>query len=88
MYEKTNDKSYLEKAYHFIANYKSVVLLDALHDESAKEFAGLPASVLVEEKKWKKAIHECETLLYELPSNETEQHKVYKKTIWRLWNRM
>lgn len=84
LYEKTKDKSYLEKAYQFNANNKSVVLLDALQDESAKKFAGLPETVLAEEKQWKKAIHECETLLYQLPPNENQQYEIYKDSLFQL----
>ncbi|MEN0048255.1 MAG: CHAT domain-containing tetratricopeptide repeat protein [Bacteroidota bacterium] len=84
LYEKTNDKNYLEKAYQFNANNKSVVLLDALQDESAKQFAGLPESVLAEEKQWKKAIHECETLLYEVTPNEEKSLKNYKDSLFQL----
>ncbi|MEM0992394.1 MAG: tetratricopeptide repeat protein, partial [Bacteroidota bacterium] len=83
IYEKTKQPSYLEKAYQFNAKNKAIVLIDALKDQSAKSFAGLPTAILQEERDWKRRIHGVETLLYEAQSNTTADVQKYRDSLFQ-----
>lgn len=48
-----NKKYYYNKAFYFAEKSKSAVLLDAIIDTDAKQFAGIPANLLAKEKQLK-----------------------------------
>ncbi|OJJ20790.1 hypothetical protein BKI52_09405 [marine bacterium AO1-C] len=48
-----NKKYYYQKAFYFAEKSKSAVLLDAIIDTDAKQFAGIPANLLAKEKELK-----------------------------------
>ncbi len=48
-----NKKYYYQKAFYFAEKSKSAVLLDAIIDTDAKQFAGIPANLLAKEKALK-----------------------------------
>ncbi|HMQ59705.1 MAG TPA: CHAT domain-containing protein [Flavilitoribacter sp.] len=62
-HEATRDDRWLEKAYQFASKNKALILVQGIHDESAKKFAGVPEKTLNEERKLKKAIYDLETQL-------------------------
>lgn len=51
-----NKKYYYQKAFYFAEKSKSAVLLDAIIDTDAKQFAGIPANLLKQEKRLKAEI--------------------------------
>ncbi|MEM9885149.1 MAG: CHAT domain-containing tetratricopeptide repeat protein, partial [Bacteroidota bacterium] len=84
LHQMTEEEQYLQKAYQFNASNKSVVLLDALQEEFAKSFVGLPEEVLEEERKWKKDIHDVETQLYGLRATDEAASKNDKERLFQL----
>lgn len=56
LFKQSNKTEYLELAFYFSEKGKSTVLTDALNDEKAKEFAGIPESISQHESSLKKDI--------------------------------
>jgi len=69
-----NRKQYFEEAFYFAEKSKSAVLLEAISDSEAKSFAGIPASMLEEEKELKSAIAMCNQKLAQKPATEEERY--------------
>lgn len=63
-------KYYREKAFEFSEKSKSAILLSAISDTQAKQYANIPNSVLEEEKKLKAMIGYYENLLAQKPTEE------------------
>ena len=66
-------KPFRELAFYFAEKSKSAVLQDAISDANAKSFAGIPASLLEEEKYLKALAAYCNQQLAQKPSTEEEQ---------------
>ena len=66
-------ETYLEKAFYFSEKNKSAVLLESISDAQAKAFAGIPLTLLEEEKKIKAALTFNAQKLSQKPSPEEEQ---------------
>lgn len=65
-------KSYLEKAFYFAEKSKSAVLQESIADTQAKSFAGIPPTLLEEEKNIKSTISFLTQKLSQKPSSEEE----------------
>lgn len=63
---------YKELAFYFCEKSKSTVLLEAISDSKAKEFANIPAIVLEEEETLKSELAVLEQRLVNEPNNESE----------------
>lgn len=68
----TADEQWLEKAYQFASKNKALILVQGIHDESAKRFAGVPEKTLTDERKLKKAIYDLETQLQSAGKQSTK----------------
>ena len=68
-----NKKKYLERAFEFCERSKSSVLLEAITESKAKEFAGIPADLLVLEDSLKDEISYLEQ---ELASSEEDKQEL------------
>jgi CHAT domain-containing protein/Tfp pilus assembly protein PilF len=67
-------KPYLELAFYFAEKSKSAVLLEAISDADAKSFAGIPTSLLEDEKNLKTAIALTAQKLAQKPSVDEEKY--------------
>lgn len=56
IYEATNQAEYLHQAFYFSQKNKAHVLLEALNDAQAKNFGGIPDSLLQQESELKSSI--------------------------------
>lgn len=73
---------YLRKAFYFAEKNKSAVLMEAIADAKAKNFAGIPDSLLEKEKSLKDDITFYEQKLAEGPIAEKE--KAYREKLFQL----
>jgi len=73
IYSKTKKKNYNELAFYFSERNKSGTLLQALADSKAKEFAGIPDSLLDKEKSLRMQITYYEEQLAKLSDFGKEQ---------------
>ncbi len=64
LFELTQDKAYLKEAFDFSEKSKSIVLLEAMRDSEAKQYAGIPDSLISKEKYLKKKLAEFEEGLF------------------------
>ena len=65
LFKATKDRRYVESAFYFAENSKANVLLDGLHDSEAKQFSGIPDSIIDKERELK----------IDLAYNETQLQK-------------
>lgn len=65
---------YYEKAFFFSEKSKAAVLLGALSEANAKSFAGIPITLLEEEKSLRSAIALCAQKLAQKPAQEEEHY--------------
>lgn len=65
LYEIKNDRAYLDQAFIFCERNKSTLLLESIHDNQAKYFAGIPDSLLEQEIRLKNKV-----LFYQRKLNE------------------
>lgn len=72
LFQIKKDKKYLEMAFYFIEKSKGGVLLEALASSDAKQFAGIPDSLLEIEKKFKSDITFLYKKLAESPGEKIE----------------
>ncbi|MFK7900301.1 MAG: CHAT domain-containing protein [Cyclobacteriaceae bacterium] len=77
-------KHFLEQAYYFAEKSKSSVLLEAISDAKAKNFAGIPASILTTEDKLKADISFIEQKLAQKPAKEVAL--AYQAELFKLDN--
>ena len=69
LFKATRERRYLESAFYFAENSKANVLLDGLHDSEAKQFSGIPDSIIEKER----------ALKIDLVYNETQLQKEHDK---------
>lgn len=60
-YDATNDEKYLTAAFQSSEKSKSLVLLEMLHSENVRSFAGVPPEILEEEKRLLESINNFNT---------------------------
>lgn len=77
-----NKKYYYEKAFYFAEKSKSAVLLDAIIDTDAKQFAGIPADLLKQEKKLKAEISYFEQQL--ASGLKPEEEKAFRERLFQV----
>jgi CHAT domain-containing protein/Tfp pilus assembly protein PilF len=77
-----NKKTYTEKAFYFAEKSKSAVLLAAISETDAKEFANIPLNLLEQERQLKSDIAYYEQKLAEKP--EAQLEKNYRETLFAL----
>ncbi|MEO1049455.1 MAG: CHAT domain-containing tetratricopeptide repeat protein [Bacteroidota bacterium] len=63
LYELTNDNKYLETAFYFSEKSRSMVLLGSLNESRAKQFGGVPDSLVAKERELKAGINFYDTKL-------------------------
>ncbi|MBI5214360.1 MAG: CHAT domain-containing protein [Ignavibacteriae bacterium] len=82
LFEETKNASYREKALRFAEKSKARLLLEAMNDSKAKQFAGLPDSVLRKEYQFKVDLSSLEKNLNEegVKGKKADQKKI---TQWR-----
>ncbi|EAY29271.1 CHAT domain-containing tetratricopeptide repeat protein [Microscilla marina] len=73
-------KHYFQKAFYFAEKSKSAVLLDAITDTDAKQFAGIPPKLLAQEKQLKADISYYEQQL--AAGLETAKEKVFREKLF------
>jgi len=71
LYEKKQEKKYLESAYSFATKNKAIVMLDGLQDEQA-QFEGIPSDLLKKENQLKKEVYDLDIKIYELKGLKKE----------------
>jgi CHAT domain-containing protein len=69
-----NKSTYLKQAFYFAEKSKAAVLTGAISDANAKSFAGIPASLLDQEKQLKAAIAMVSQKLAQMPEAKEEQY--------------
>jgi CHAT domain-containing protein/Tfp pilus assembly protein PilF len=77
-----NKKVYTEKAFYFAEKSKSAVLLAAISETDAKEFANIPQNLLEQERQLKSDIAYYEQKLAEKP--EAQLEKTYREKLFTL----
>ena len=77
-----NKKFYYQKAFYFAEKSKSAVLLDAIIDTDAKQFAGIPANLLKQEKRLKAEISYHEQQL--AAGLEASKEKTFRDRLFQL----
>ena len=75
LYEKNKTPQYLDAAVRFCEKNKAIILLENLRDNKAKNFAGVPDSVLQEEKNLKSDVAYWEKQIYETPDSLKFKYK-------------
>lgn len=65
LFELTNDKKYIEKAFYYSESGKSAILSEALKNTQALNIGGIPDTLLTREKELEKGIWNYEELIYE-----------------------
>lgn len=60
LYSRTNAEAYLTLAYRLAAQNKSIILLEGLKDQNARQFSGLPDSLLQAEMNLKSQSYQLE----------------------------
>ena len=77
LYKETNDPIFLEEAFSFAEKNKAILLLDALKENEAKAFAGLPDSLLKKEQIFENEIryYHAEKIRAETAGNRAKADK-------------
>ncbi len=73
LFKATRQRQYIEAAFYFAENSKANVLLDGIHDSEAKQFSGIPDSIIEKER----------VLKIDLAYNETQLQKENDKKQYR-----
>ncbi len=77
LYEKTNKKTYFEKSFEFSERSRSANFQSMLRELQAKEFSGLPDSLLMKETAIKGEISACENFIFKEKDSPTpDQTKI------------
>lgn len=63
LWQKTGEKALLEQAFALAERNKSIQLLDQLRKEQAEQVAGIPDSLLEQERRWQEALNLREKVL-------------------------
>jgi len=82
----TNDKYYIYKAFEYAEKSKAAVLLAALRTTEAKSFAGIPDTLLLKENNLLKNIALYKELIYEENRNEKPDENKIKNWEQKLFN--
>jgi CHAT domain-containing protein len=86
LYKQTKNQKYIEMAFEFSEKSKSSTLLASVKDVKAKEFGGIPDSLLLKEKNLKSNIAAYTSLLYEAnhtKSSDPEKVNLYSAKIFK-----
>ncbi len=83
LFQKTNDRNYLEEAFQMVEKSKAMLLLDALKTEEARHFGNVPKDLLDEERRLAREIVRYEKLLFEAKTlrNEKEVNNCQKELL-------
>ncbi|MFT5645754.1 MAG: CHAT domain-containing protein [Aureispira sp.] len=73
LYQRTQNRSYLEDAFQLVEKSKAMLLLDALKAEEARNFGNIPKELLNEEKRLARERVRYEKLLFESKHVKDEQ---------------
>ncbi len=76
LWKSTNEMSYLDKSLNFMESNKAIVLLANLKDNKAKNFAGIPDSVLNIERNLKAEIAYWEKQTLEAPDSLKQENQL------------
>lgn len=71
LYRLTQDNDYQRRAFAFAEQSKAILLLQYVHDTKARQFAGIPETILHEEREHKENISHLESLLAERSENDS-----------------
>lgn len=86
LYRKTNDPSYIDKAFSFSEKSKAGLLLSAIIETNAQKISGIPDSLLIAEKKITETINKLDKDLFKelKKGNKADKDKVdlYKKLLF------
>ncbi len=77
LFKKTGEETFKEQAFLIADRSKANILLEKLFDGEAKNFAGIPDSLLNQEKELLKTIAYQETQLYKVESQKGEKLEVH-----------
>lgn len=72
LFERTAKEGYLHQAYQLATRNKSIILLEAIKDENAKQFAGVPDSLLQIETNLNQKYYQAERNLFNLIGKEQD----------------
>ncbi|WMX17297.1 CHAT domain-containing tetratricopeptide repeat protein [Aureispira sp. CCB-E] len=72
LYQRTQDRRYLEEAFQLVEKSKAMLLLDALKAEEARNFGNVPKKLLNEERRLARERVRYEKLLFEAKSARDE----------------
>lgn len=73
LYAATHDTAYLRQAFVFAEKSKAAVLAEALYESRARQFAGIPDSVLERERELRLELTYCETQIQKEKSAGAER---------------
>lgn len=79
--EVSGDNTFVEKAYLFAERAKAPVMAEALYDREIKHIAGIPDSVLAQEKAMQEALVQLELAVHDEPGNDSLQQVVLNARI-------
>ncbi|MCH2045041.1 MAG: CHAT domain-containing protein [Saprospiraceae bacterium] len=80
LYEEEQDPKYLTEAFFVIEHSKAFILLQALQDSKAKNYGGVPSSLLVKEERLRAGVAYYSNASNRNKSNEKEfQQKYFQK---------
>ena len=72
LYQKTGDQTYLEEAFYIAERSKANLLMEALQESEAKEFAGIPKPILDLENEIKKSLTDIDKKIFDVKQGETK----------------
>ncbi len=86
LYNVEGDPKYLEEAFYFAEQNKSIVLLESIKENTAKGFGNLPDDLLQQEKEWKLNITALEKKIYTEKKNPSSTQSQIKTLSDQLFN--
>lgn len=87
LYHQTRDKQYIEKAFEFAERSKASNLLASIKDIKAKQFGGIPDSLLKKEEYLKTNVTNYTSMLFEenhLQKPDPQKVSLYESKIFKL----
>lgn len=85
LYERTQDRTYLEEAFQLVEKSKAMLLLDALKAEEARNFGNVPKELLNEERRLARERVRYEKLLFEAKATRDEPMiNIHQKELLKL----
>lgn len=73
LYSSTNNRDYLDVAFHYSEKSKSIMLLEAIYSSKAQQFSNVPDTLLEKEHQLKAQVTNLEKMLKDNPSKENEE---------------